>query len=374
MYKSALAGVLASASMLTVSSLGQSVASSAQGTPGAPPHYVISFKRGDPVVGVTASPAIRLPFDCTSDGTIFVEFASFPRVNSGLPPLPPGPPPMLLTSIPKSGYGRTFRLDQVPNLYISEEVDYFAFDSGVLFLVKASLENKPQKRAYTVGDYHGEYTINTAEQSSYIVVFSRDGEYKRAIRVADDFEIRKLAIFPSGVFLAFGYDRRKHAPKAVMLREDGTLLKSLEIPQKDVPESMSDSSHTIVPAQIVGRDHTLIIALTKGSYPLLEISEGGALRTISPRLAVGEQLESLVPADKGIFVVARRESQKDSNNAVIYELRPEDGTPIWSFELSDGRSADSVACVNNEKFLSIDYGSDKVVPLIGTAMPEAEQR
>jgi len=178
MHKSVFAAMLGFASMVATPSLGQTPSKVGQGNPSVPPRYTISFKRGDPAAGIVATPAIVLQFECTSDGTVFVSFASVVPANSGLPP-PPGLPPMLLTSIPRSGNGRTFHLDQAPGLYTSEEIDHFASDSGVLFLVKASHENKPEKRAYTVGKYHGEYTINTAEQSPYILIFNREGEFKR---------------------------------------------------------------------------------------------------------------------------------------------------------------------------------------------------
>jgi hypothetical protein len=243
---------------------------------------------------------------------------------------------MLLASIPRSGDGRTFHLNQVPDLHISEEVDLYTSDSAVLFMVKASRENEPQKRAYTVGDYRGESTINTAEQSPYILIFNREGEYKRAIPITDDFEIRKLGMFPSGTFLAFGYDEKNKTPRLVMLKEDGTLLKSLEIPKKDAPESMlSDSNaphpHSILPSQMVSRDHTIILAQTEGNYPLLEISEGGSITAIRLKLANGEHLDSLIPSDGNIFVVTRRDSQKEDSDEIIYEVKPEGGTPIRSF-------------------------------------------
>jgi hypothetical protein len=377
MHKSVFAAMLRFASIVATSSLGQTPSKVGQGNPSVPPRYTISFKRGDPVADIVATPAIKLPFECTSDGTVFVSFASVEPANSGLPPLPPGLPPMLLTSIPRSGNGRTFHLDQAPGLYTSEEIDHFAVDSGVLFLVRASQARQPQKRAYTVGKYHGEYTIDTAEQSTYILIFNRDGEYKRAIPITDEFQILKLGMFPSGTFLAFGYDEKNKTPRLVMLKEDGTLLRSLEIPKNDAPESMiSDSNaphpHSILPSQMVSRDHTIILAQTEGNYPLLEISEGGAITPIRLKLANGEQLESLIPADRNIYVVARRETQQERTEETIYEVRSEDGSLIRTFAFSDGRmTADAVACVNDDKFLSIDYGSGKVVPLFGTAEPTA---
>src|SRR5579864_7618990 len=75
------------------------------------PVYRVSFERREAVSGVSASYAIRMPWQCTTDGTIFVSFVSTVPTDSGLPPPPPGPPPMLLASISPAGRGRMFRLD-----------------------------------------------------------------------------------------------------------------------------------------------------------------------------------------------------------------------------------------------------------------------
>src|ERR1700741_524682 len=85
----------------------------AQESPGvAGPVYSVSFERRDAVSGIGATPAIKLPWQCTGDGTIFVSFVSTVSADSGLPPPAPGPRPTLLTSISPSGRGRTFRLVQ----------------------------------------------------------------------------------------------------------------------------------------------------------------------------------------------------------------------------------------------------------------------
>jgi hypothetical protein len=174
---------------LPESALGQSGSSAAsESAPAAAPLYRVSFVRGDTVPGISATPAIKLPFQGTSDGTIFVSFVSTVPANSGLPPPSPGLPPTLLTSVPPAGPGQTFRLDQVPELHISSEENHFASDSDVIFLVRASKENKPVK-TYTAGSYQGESTGNAAEQRLYVVSFSRGGEYRRSVEIGDAFRI-----------------------------------------------------------------------------------------------------------------------------------------------------------------------------------------
>ncbi len=345
----------------------------------AAPVYRVSFVRGDAVPGISATGAIKLPFQCTSDGNIFVSFVSTVPANSGLPPPPPGPPPMLLTSVPWAGRGQTFRLDQVPELYISSEEDHFASDSDVIFLVRASRENKPVKQTYTVGSYHGESASNTAEQHLYIVTFSRDGEYRRTIEIGDAFRILQIAVFPSGTFLAFGYDTKDHSPKLAMLKEDGALLKFLEIPKGDAPESLitgpdTPRPHTIAPTELVPESRSILVVQKQTSYPLLEVSEGGAVRAIHPKLPRGEQIEAAIPADQNLYVIAGQETGRGRSGETIYEMSPGDGAVLRRLILSDGRTPSDLACVHNGKFLSIDYGDGKVVPLTGSATSTDQQK
>lgn len=335
------------------------------------PLYRVSFARGQAVPGLSASPAVKLPFQCAGDGTIFVSFVSTVPAGSGLPPPPPGPPPTVLTSVSTSGHGQTFRLDQVPELYISSEVDHFASDSRVIFLVQASRENKPVKQAYTVGSYRGEYTSNEAERHFYLVMFSHDGRYLKTIEIEDAFRILQIAEFPSGVFLAFGFDAKDRSPKLAMLREDGAILKFLEIPKGDAPESMLSGAnaahpHVVAPAELVPEGRSILIALNGTTFPLLEVGEGGAVRVIHPKLPQDEPVEAIVSSDQDLFVVAKAQTENGGPANIIYEVAPSSGNVIKRFVLSDGRSADAVACVHDGKFLSIDYSDGKVVPLVGS--------
>jgi hypothetical protein len=161
-----------------------------------------------------------------------------------------------------------------------------------------------------------------------------------------------------------------------MLNDDGAFLKSLEIPKGDAPESLicghnGPHPRSITMSQMVPSGHSILVAQTEGDHPLLEVNEGGTVRVIRLKLADNERLESLIAADRSIYAVARRGAQSESGGEIIYEVRPEDGVPIRSLTLSDEHmSADSVACVNDGRFLSIDYHGGNVVPLFGTAQAE----
>ena len=336
------------------------------------PLYGVSFERRDAVPGISASPAIELPFECSSDGTMFISFVGTIPAAGGVPP-PPTSPPTLLTAISPAGHGQTFALDQIPGLYVSREVGHYVSDSEVVFLVRASRENEPVKQSYSVGNFHGEYTRNAAEQQLYIVNFTREGEYKRAVEIDDTFRIQQLGVFPSGTFLAFGFDTKDHSPKLVMLKEDGTLLKSLEIPKGDAPESMlspRESPHplTVSPTQLVTAGRSILLVQNNSVFPILEVNEGGAIRAIHLKLPNDQEIESVIDSDRNLYVIAAKTDERNSNGT-IYEVDEENGKALRRFQLIGVRTASDVACIHEGKFLSIDYSAGKVVPLVGSAEP-----
>lgn len=187
---------------------------------------------------MNSTPAVELPFKCTNDGTIFVTFEGGVPANSGL--MPPLIPAQQFVSITPPDRAQVFRLDQIPELFVSKEIDHYPSDSEVVFLVRASRENKPEKRTVSWGKEGAkrEYTVNAAEQHLYIVSFSRDGQYKHTVEIDNAFSIENVGVFPTGIILAFGFDKSDYSPKLAMLKQDGTLLKFLEIPKGDAPDSL----------------------------------------------------------------------------------------------------------------------------------------
>jgi hypothetical protein len=359
---------------LSLSAQGQADPKVAKSTSAAAaPLYSISFERKDAVAGINASHAIKLPFGCTGDGTVFVDM--MPAGGQLQPPLY-APPPLLLTSVSPSGRANTFPLDQVTEqLYDVREVDHYASDSAVIFLIKAARENKLAKQTYTKSDgTEAEFTKNTADRHSYIVSFDRDGRYKKTVEADASFEMKQLGVFPSGDLLAFGYDEKDHTPKLAMLKDDGTLLRFLQIPKGDAPESMfgtKDGSGKgaavyIAPAQFVPEGHSIIVVQNKTSFPLLEVNEGGEITAIPTKLPKDTRIEGLIASDLNLY--ARVNPATDGS---IFEIGAHDGTVLRRFELGDGRSASGVGCVHDGKFLSFEHGDGKLVPLIGTAEPSA---
>lgn len=377
MSKSTLALTLLLATTLSSGAGAQAGSEAASGSvsPDAPV-YRVTFERREAVPGITASSAIKLPFVCTTDGTVFVSFVNTVPATAGLP-APPVLPLLRLVSFSTIGKGQTFELSQITDLYISRELDHYVGESEVVFLVRAAREYKPQKKTYPIkGGAEGEYIVNAAEQHQYLVIFGHDGTYRRTLDVEDlPLRIENLGVFPSGVFLAYGYDSKDKSPRLAMLKDDGTLLRSLQIKKGDAPESMigkAEGPHPRVmgAAQFAPADRSIIIVQGERTSPLLEVSEGGTVKAIHPKLPSGSSIKALIPSDRNLYAIVEQQSADPASKRAIYELRREDGNVLRRFELADGRRPSQIACIHDQKFLSLDYGDGKVMPLVGSAEPE----
>ena len=340
------------------------------------PLYRISFKPGDPVPGIGAMPAIRLPFECTGDGTVYITMVQ--ALGTGPKPanLSPYSPSLLLTSVSLSHEAHSFPLDQVPDLYDLHEIGDYVSESKVVFLVRATRENKQTPQSVAAADgTKSEAPRNITEHHFYIIMFDRDGSYQKTIEIDAGFHLNQLALFSTGNFLAQGYEEADHIPKLAMLKDDGTLLKWIEFPKGDAPESAlgtKDASGKgaavyIAPVQFIGQGHFIYLVQNKTKFPLLEINEAGAVREIKPHLPEGVQINMLVPSDENLY--ARMNEIQDGS---IYELNLQDGAILRRFQVENNGSSADVACIHDGKFLSFEHGEGKLVPLVGTAEPSAD--
>jgi hypothetical protein len=328
----------------------------------AVPVYTISFERGEQIPGLDA-PAVVLPFQCTEDGTVFF--------NQPRPPDPAAPfaANLEISSVSVSREVHSFPLNHVPDLYDIRQRDYYGSDSNVVFLVKAARENKQAMQTLTAPDrsqVHG--SENVAEHYSYVLVFDREGKFQEAVQIDEAFQIVKLSVFPSGTFLAYGYDKSDQSPKLAMLKDDGKLIKFLEIPPGDAPESALTSAPSdkgssfsrIAPVQFVPSGRNIIVVQNKTSFPLLEVNEAGAIRAIRADLPNEAQINTLIPSDNNLYARVN-----EGSVGTIYELNTRDGSVLRKFRMAEGGTA-NIACVHERKFLSFETWQGKLLPLFGS--------
>lgn len=97
---------------------------------------------------------------------------------------------------------------------------------------------------------------------------------------------------------------------------------------------------------------------------MLEVSEGGSIRTIHPHLPDGVTIDGLIASDHNLYARAKG-SEKES----IYEIEAQSGAVLRRFEVGEGQSPGGIACIDDGKFLSFDHGDGKLIPLVGTPEP-----
>lgn len=308
-----------------------------------------------------------MPYECSSDGTAFAHLV--------LQPSKYAPPVESLVSIAPSGEVHEFRLDQLNELHDVMQKGDYASESDVVFLVRAAPEDKPGKESFVTSDgVKHEITANLAEHHDYLVIFDGKGNYKKKVQVDDSFAVHRVGMFPSGAFLAFGFDKDDHSPKLMMLKDDGTLLKLLDLSKKQAPASifgtLDDSRKGpavfVKPVQLMPYGDSIVVVFNKSKFPLLEVNQAGAMRAIKPKLPEGMQINMLIPSDENLYALT-----DETRDGSIYELNAHDGKVLRQFQLADQRLGAEIACVHDGKFLSFAHSDGKLVPMIGTAEPGA---
>src|SRR6185437_7543217 len=116
--------------------------------------------------------------------------------------------------------------------------------------------------------------------------------------------VERIGVFPSGMFLAYGWDEVEHRPTLALLKEDGSILEFLSPPKGSTPASAFDKGGNekgpavfVQPSQFVQYGHSIIILWMRTDMPLIEVNETGALRVIRPNLPPDEHIEMLIPSD-----------------------------------------------------------------------------
>jgi hypothetical protein len=342
--------------------------------------YEITFKQGEPVKGVGAAPAFRLPFQCTPDGTVFITTVQ-PLSAGGSATDTLSRNPLLLISIAPSGEAHSFPLNPLPDLYDVHQISEAGSESKVVFLVSA-LDEKGQEEG-TGGDRNGRR--HSAEgwsgRHAYLIAFDRDGHYQKKTQLDPAFRITHISPFPSGSFLAYGYDESDYSPKLAMLKDDGTLLKFLDLPKGEVPKSLrrtEDGSDKgprayLARAEFFPQGQYIYFLQPNSDYPLLRVSAAGAIESIKPKLPDGHRIETLIPSDEGLYAIIRDwGSPGKPGEESVFELDDQGGAPLRQLQMGKGESAYELACVYGDKFLVFHHGEGQLIPLVGTARASRE--
>lgn len=321
--------------------------------------YRVAFETRGPIKGLSAASLIQLPAACTNDGTIFVSL--FDPAPVAVPGNPAGE---FLAIVPYSGDAKGLRLSDMGEIHDVRELHYYATDSEIVFLVQALEGSATNDQG------------NAAEQHFYAVTFGRDGKHHHTIRLDDTLRITQLGMFESGSFLAYGFDELSHAPRIALLNSDGSLVEYVQPEEGTLPESaMNKGPGGKGPAvylsatQLVPHGHSIIVVQNQADSPLLEVDEGGAVRTIRPVLPSGETVNMLIPSDGNPFVRVN-----DFKDGRIYEIDPQNGKVLKRIDIDATQQGANVVCVHEGKFISFEPDRTRngaFLSFVGTPKPIA---
>ncbi len=316
------------------------------------PAYKLSFKAGKPIPGVSASPALSIPMQCSPDGEIFVEEG-----------LPPGFRQRSVVLLSSKG-GRGFDLNLVPDLYDGSLRSFFPSDSELAMLVLAAREKARR-------DDGGGTTVGktSAERNFHVVLFKPDGRYQSTIELSTprEMQYRKIGVLDSGEFVLLGYDGANRVPVIHLFSADGRYERAVSLPSAMAGDSEVEKGRagdmqgaeragaTLSFWQFAMVRHRLILYDPVTASPVLEVGAGGFVREVPIASPEGYQLDGVLPGTSRWVARFRRkdialtgseakDSTSGSNNFLLYDVNPGDGSLRMRLEPSPGQSVFDIAC------------------------------
>ncbi len=155
------------------------------------------------------------------------------------------------------------------------------------------------------------------------------------------------------------------------LANDGIVLKSLSVEKHSIRESALEKNQdpkgpeVVAPVQLLPHGDSIIVVQNRTAFPLLEVHDGGEMKTIRPKLPKGERINSLIPSGGSLFARVG-----DSDAALIYEREAQAGDLLRRIVIGDDESGHNIACVHEGNFLSFEHDwqhGQALIPLLGTA-------
>ena len=290
--------------------------------------------------------AFASPIICSPSGIPFVTFIE-----------PSDFGPQRIVSLDPKG-GHAFSVKAVPGLYdINFIRGYFVSDSVVGILVTATKDDKVAPNTISLGPSLPARHVYTGEHHDYLVEFDNSGNYKATLDLPGQYEFQRVAVLQDDKLLALGFEPANLVPMLLLLDSSGQLVRTLQIPEEmaNSPEIVAGQTSDVV-KQAASRSslswwifaptrNRVLLYQAHTKSPVLEVGAGGAVREVPLQSPKGYVLDGVISANDRWVMRFRRESLSDSgaidsrpetNNYVIYEVDPSDGSLRRKIDVGDG--------------------------------------
>jgi hypothetical protein len=252
--------------------------------------------------------------------------------------------------------------------------------SSSLYLLVSGMENA-HKDDVVYKDESGQEKKMTETKGDiryYIARFDLDGSYRGALKLDSGFQPMQLAAFDSGTFVVAGLDENK-TPRVALFNSSAQMVQYLQLPGDitDKPQSVEKSfagaaggisaSAEVLGmfAQLISQSGKVLLVRAGTGTPIYEIRDTGEVEEIQPKIPHAQGIDRIIPSDHNLFLEVRANILEKSV-ATIYEINPEDGTPIQGFRFkSDDQFRDTVSCAIQKTFTGIRHQQGKLTLLRG---------
>jgi len=302
------------------------------------PKLDLQFKAGDPIPGITASPLIASPIQCSGDGAALLHMLIPPDVRESSAYLVH---PTKATEI---------QLKSIPGLSKIQLINLFASHSLVGALINA-------------WKVTGE-TPKDKDYGYFIATFDPNGQFLSTIEIPVSYQVIQFAILASGDFVIFGYDPTGSAPRLWLLDSSGEIKRPIQLSDevqdaiKTEPKDkkLDGLSATIVDSirgsQAFGMARFTsygekVIFWDPRKKSVLEIGNGGSVREVQIESPKGYEFDGFIPSNDRWIVQFKRSGlpqtgeidiRPETQNIIYYEVTASDGTLRRKLSLGSGQN------------------------------------
>ena len=198
--------------------------------------------------------------------------------------------------------------------------------------------------------------------STFLFVYNYQGNLDRTITLEPGLNPLSFAVFESGNILLVMQDRFSKRTRLIVANQDGSKRSELSLFDYDHAEKMEppdrqpgpDASADLLMALSTAQylpsgRNLLIVPRQSTSLPILEVSEQGVLRQVALQLPKGRLVDTVLPADRGNWVVRTGVASKDALSSAAGGSSAGFLTDrsLYEFDQADGRLVGTTTMAEN---------------------------
>lgn len=315
------------------------------------PITTLTFTHAAELSGLPQSPFIINPLQCTPRGSLFFQIPLAPKFLTHA----------LVTVTAKGELTINTHAANVPGFDGFRQGAAFPRDQHIYEMVEGRYR-PPDQPANGIGEQPG--------WGEFIAKYAADGSLESLLPLTHiSFPPMRFAVLPSGRFVLLGKDYPNMAPELVMLDRTGAnpypldLFGSQFYSTRELSQFYPGVAHdnpvgngldrVLSAVEFISYGENVLLVQTGTNFPVVEIGDGGILRTVPLKLPAGTTIESFLPSSQHVFYVRIADSRAGPVSHRLIVFDPETGEALREIRVSGLLSPDLIACESGNTFLGL---------------------